>query len=658
MFNWSRIDKSNIFIDIAFTYQRKNALKEMFFIEQKALKDRYRRAGFVNIDGGCKYAYGMPVFKTLSSHSGKDASIYVSHAQTYYPNVAETKHSLVLNSHHGKSVEQNNQTFQNALQHLRSLFEKEYPESSNSIRDEVRVRWSDAHRAILKFGVTFRLISPHTMIYVIPSQLFAALQLRLLEKIEWLACEAKSFNVTTIGRNLLHEHISMELRFMIGCPTDKKVYSLAAALKLDETNAFRISKAISFVDRRVNLDVNSEKSFKSLLSVLYYQNDASRNPNALDILKSNFRFYQRGTHLDCDRMFELFLRLYFETIPQSSLKDTSGYIEDPNFSMEFLISICHSVRVRVNFLSEEDIHFYTMLWFPEEGKEFNQGRNLNIIFESFYNLYGACSNNVRDQLRRRYAQSEVFPCNVTQKENRIQCFQSRQIKNTNVVGVSTLVPSSIMVYKPHGSSSPIGGLGLGLGVTPTITVPRININQLIPSQFNYWAHIYMAELEYLKKPLQTYLSFSIENTEFGSLSDASPPYVKWIVLTTFVLADLQIRIQPDGTRPGCLLYSNRCPRSKQRTYRIALMCLFLVFFKEIPVPLDATDTWPRFYHNHQINLRFSMCIDVRYCDFLCKNDQERMNNKYLTASSENVSIIRNYISNVWGFPNEILTWQI
>ena len=44
------------------------------------------------------------------------------------------------------------------------------------------------------------------------------------------------------------------------------------------------------------------------------------------------------------------------------------------------------------------------------------------------------------------------------------------------------------------------------------------------------------------------------------------------------------------------------------------MCLFLVFFKEIPVPLDATDTWPRFYHNHQINLRFSMCIDVRYCD--------------------------------------------
>ena len=132
---------------------------------------------------------------------------------------------------------------------------------------------------------------------------------------------------------------------------------------------------------------------------------------------------------------------------------------------------------------------------------------------------------------------------------------------------------------------------------------RVNLNVLNsmdPSRFSYWQNIYMSDLTKISASLAKYLGFQIGRSPFGALSEDSPPYVKWIILTAFVMAELQPLLGDNGN------ISNRTsPFNNRQDYRVCLMCVFIFLFEGLPNPQGVREkrNWKKYFGNNKINLR-------------------------------------------------------
>ncbi len=452
--------------------------KQMIFLEETYLINRYTKKSFINVMAGKKYAYGLPKFATMSAKSGKASKIFIPYAQIYYPNVAQTKHSKVLNSHNGIQVRKKSKNVEQAFLHMHQIYESEYPNSSNSIREEIRVRFSDIVKAYRDFAIDNPLINSKTSIYFIPSQLFAKFQLRLLEKFEWLSKEADTFNVTAFGSDLLFQYVSNELRYLIGYPTHKSAFSLARTLDIDETSAFRIARAICWRSKTL-ITKSIEAQFKTVTSIHYdnynvgkfFKNDIRCN------LKKNYLLFESNISYDHEKMMGLFLECYFSKIPKSTLKEPSLPLQNPSFHFEYLKSICNHIRIGKTELDEVFYNSAQNFWFPDQGKIFDGGRTLKRQFAPFYDIYGACSNKVRADLRAELAKNDYLP--FTKKENDWKPFTCSSIKG------SAKLKSVTIMRRKNPSLSGLNSNGSSPVVRSRIMSGNVELMMINPNNLIY-----------------------------------------------------------------------------------------------------------------------------------------------------------------------------
>ena len=125
------------------------------------------------------------------------------------------------------------------------------------------------------------------------------------------------------------------------------------------------------------------------------------------------------------------------------------------------------------------------------------------------------------------------------------------------------------------------------------------LHDLQPSRFNIWKSLFDQDKAQIQLTLTRYLGFDFRLSNFSSFSIDSPIFMKWIVLTCFVLAELQVLVGQRG------LISNRTSNMQdKKKYRVAIFCVFLRIFEEIPIPNQSASQWKKFYENNKINLRY------------------------------------------------------
>jgi len=124
------------------------------------------------------------------------------------------------------------------------------------------------------------------------------------------------------------------------------------------------------------------------------------------------------------------------------------------------------------------------------------------------------------------------------------------------------------------------------------------LDDLFPSRFQVWKVLFDNDKPMIETTLNKYLANSVSSSRFANLTDESPNYAKWIVLTSFVLAELQILVGAANT------ISNRTSNlNDKRKYRVAVFCVLYQLLYSVPIPDHTASQWKKFYENYKINQR-------------------------------------------------------
>ena len=231
---------------------------------------------------------------------------------------------------------------------------------------------------------------------------------------------------------------------------------------------------------------------------------------------------------------------------------------------------------------------------------------------SYHTILGRHSSRLDNQSRNEIIESSKVIFN--------NCFQDQKIMikfDRNVFWRNIGTFYFVEVEHPFTQlNSSVNELGINVtesGFSSATTIPRVSrrlpqqrqannqlfVKNLVPSRFERWRMVFVEDTPLIQETLMKYLSFSLQTTQFSNLSVQSDAHIKWIVLSSFVLAELQVLVGNGSS------ISNRSRGMKdKRKYRVALFCLFICLYLEIPIPRHTAAIWKRYYENNTINLRY------------------------------------------------------